>query len=231
MNQFGNSGNIWQDSNRFLDRFLTPVVKWIIVSTLVICVAINILYAIDLRLGEGVVGFLGMVPVKWYAIWQWVTYIFVHVDPFHWLFNMMVLFFLGPQVERALGRQRFVRFFLIAGIGAAVIRMILLYIAYAFQIGDSERALYTAMIGASGAIFAVELAFAAYYPEVTLLLWGIMPVKAKHLVVGLVVLEVFFLLNVQDNVANLAHLTGLGVGYVYLALLHRNWDIRTWRLM
>ena len=86
------------------------------------------------------------------------------------------------------------------------------------------------VIGASGALYGVMLAFAAYYPEQIVLLWGVLPVKIKHLMPIIILMDLFFLVMPSGQpVSYLTHMGGLLVAYVLLARMHRDWDIRTWR--
>lgn len=140
-------------------------------------------------------------------IWQVITYLFVHGSPWHLIVNMLGLFFFGPELERALGRGRFLIAYFICGILAGLGWIVL---------SGFKPAL---CIGASGAIFGLLGIFGAMYPtrQVTLLVFFILPVtlKARNLVFVLMAVTVIFLIKDTGNVAHAAHLAGGVAGYLY----------------
>ena len=148
---------------------------------------------------------------------------FVHFEFWHLFVNMLGLFFFAPALERRWGSRTFWKFYMIAGIGAGVMHAI---ISLVFQLPE----LRAYIIGASGAIYAVLLAFAAYYPNQPVYVYGVLPIKVKYLMIMFVVLAFFSTAGgLNSGISNLTHLTGLGVGYVWLALRHHDWDIRRWQ--
>jgi membrane associated rhomboid family serine protease len=192
-----------------------------------------------------------------FRVWQIITYMFMHSPGtlMHILFNMFALFSFGPVLEYTFGSRRFLNFYLITGLGALVLQMIVqaievygitgsvinpnaISIDYAtntaalnFQ-GLSQEAgrkllgIYTSpMLGASGAIFGVLIAFGMLFPNAELILLFIpVPVKAKYLIPCYILLELF--LGVKqfsgDSVAHFAHLGGALFGF----LLIKYWGIR-----
>ena len=100
--------------------------------------------------------------------WTFVTYMFTHASITHILFNMIALYFFGPRVEDRLGSSRFITLYTIAGLSGALLSMVL--------------ARNAPIVGASGAVFGVTLAFAWFWPTVQILIWGILPVQAWLLV-------------------------------------------------
>ncbi len=148
------------------------------------------------------------------AIWQFATYMFLHGNFFHILFNMFVLWIFGAEVESNWGTRPFLKFYFITGIGAGVINFLVMWLA----------GLHTLTIGASGAIYGVIIAFALIFPEryITLLILFVLPVtmKAKHLAGLMAVISVFAgvsnLFGGGDGVAHFAHLGGMLIGYLYL---------------
>jgi membrane associated rhomboid family serine protease len=148
-----------------------------------------------------------------FSIWQLVTYQFLHGGLFHLLFNLFTLWMFGCDVERTLGSTRFLLYYLLAGVGAGLAH--LLFNAHSF----------VPVIGASGAIYAVLVAFALFFPNriVTLLLFFILPVnlKAKYLVAIFLAISLFSgiestLFGIRDGVAHLAHLGGALTGFLLL---------------
>lgn len=138
--------------------------------------------------------------------WTPLTYMFVHVDFMHVLMNMLVLFFFGPPLENKWGGRFFLRYYLVTGLGGALFAVLLYSL-----VGPAP------MIGASGAIFGLLLAFALNWPDAKIYLYFLFPVPAKWFVA---VLGIFTLLSTLGasggGVAHWAHLGGLVTGLVYL---------------
>ena len=139
--------------------------------------------------------------------WSPLTYMFVHGGFMHVLFNMLAVFFFGPPLERAMGGPAFLRYYLICGVGAAMTSILLIQL-----IGTPT------VIGASGAVFGVMLAFAWRWPDAPIYVWAILPIKAKYMVgiLGLGALWSTMQASRVGGVAHWAHLGGLVTGFVYL---------------
>jgi membrane associated rhomboid family serine protease len=134
--------------------------------------------------------------------WTVITYMFVHVGFWHLLFNMLALFFFGPPLEERWGSREFVKFYFFAGMGGAALSVLFPYQPIA---------------GASAAVYGIMVAFAMYWPDNPIYIWGIFPVKAKYLVGFIVGLSVFFTITGgQATVAHLAHLGGAIFAFAYL---------------
>ena len=166
-----------------------------------------------------------MVPILVLArgwVWQFVTYMFVH-DPnsiTHVLFNMLALFLFGRQVERYMGSLEFLLYYFLTGILAGVFSFVVFVLTGNYVIF---------LMGASGAIFAVQLAFAAFFPDSIVYLWGILPLKAPVMVLGFTALEVFSLFTgLNGNVAHATHLAGFAFGWLYFIV---RFGINPWRAM
>ncbi len=138
--------------------------------------------------------------------WTVVTYMFVHGGFMHVFMNMLALFFFGPPLEQKWGSRFFLRFYLVTGLGAAAFSVLLYSLT-----GP------TIMVGASGAIFGILVAFALNWPDAKIFLYFVFPVPAKWFVAAL---GAFTLLSTvqgsADGVAHWAHLGGLVTGFVYL---------------
>jgi membrane associated rhomboid family serine protease len=149
--------------------------------------------------------------------WTVVTYMFLHGGLSHIFFNMFGLVIFGPRVENRLGGRRFLILYFIAGLGGAA------------------GAFFTTMptvpvIGASGALFGVMLAYARFWPRDQLLIWGLLPVEARVLVIGYTVLELFLGVGgLQQGVAHFAHVGGFVTALVYLLMLERQTGARRFR--
>ena len=140
--------------------------------------------------------------------WTLVTYMFLHGSFTHILFNMIALFFFGPRIEDRLGSRRFTTLYFLSGITGALLSI-------AFSPG-------AAIIGASGAVFGIMLAFAYYWPHETILIWGIVPVPARILVILTTILTLWSGFGgARDGVAHFAHLGGYVGAFLYLKWIER----------
>jgi membrane associated rhomboid family serine protease len=173
-----------------------------------------------LLLANVVMYFVGeAVPGLWRALafvpglvlvrpWTALTYMFLHVGFTHLLFNMIVLFFFGPRLELRLGSKSFIWFYLFGGFGGALFHFFL-----------SPGA---PMVGASGAVYAVLLGYAYFWPRDVIYLWFVLPVQVWVLTTFLVFASVFLgLAGTGDGVAHFAHLGGLAFGYLYIWIAER----------
>ncbi len=159
---------------------------------------------------------LGVVPravFEQLAIWQLVTYMFLHGDVFHILFNMLLLWMFGTELERTWGTRFFTKYYFVTGIGAAVTSLLwsISPLPFADSMYDSV------MIGASGAVYGILLAYALYFPHRPILMYFVFPVPAKYFV--MIMGAIAFLSSIGSagtGVAHTAHLGGLVVGYLYL---------------
>jgi membrane associated rhomboid family serine protease len=153
---------------------------------------------------------LGLVPalvIRRYYLWQLVTYMFLHGSFLHLGFNMFILWMFGSELEARWGRNEFLRFYFITGIGAGLV--------YALVRLNS----YVPTIGASGAIFGLLLAYGLTFPNRYVYLYFFIPIKAKFLVIIFGALEFFAAFaGARDNIAHFAHLGGLAVGLLYMKL-------------
>lgn len=137
-------------------------------------------------------------------VWQFVTYIFLHGDIWHLLFNMLALWMFGSSLERLWGGPRFLQYFLVTGIGAGIISAILDFSS-------------PPIIGSSGSIYGILVAFAITFPEVELLVFFLFSMKAKHYCIIFAAIELYFSLSSPgSSVAHIAHLGGMAVGFFML---------------
>jgi membrane associated rhomboid family serine protease len=155
--------------------------------------------------------YLAMTPVLVLSgfVWQPLTYMFVH-DPHnltHILVNMLGLLFFGTAIEREMGSKEFLLYYLLTGFLAGLFS----FAAYLFLGGA-----YVPLLGASGAVFAVLVAFATLEPNSQILIWGIIPVRAPVMVLGYAGIELLSqLMGAGGGVAHLTHLAGFGFGWLY----------------
>jgi membrane associated rhomboid family serine protease len=145
-----------------------------------------------------------------FAVWELVTYMFVHGGPSHLLFNMLTLYLMGVELERMWGTRYFTKFYFACGIGAGVTQVLLGLLPG----GIGDQFYYTSTIGASGAIFGILLAYALYFPNRPILMFFLFPVPAKYFV--MIIGALAFMFSPGSGVSNSAHLGGLLFGYLYL---------------
>ena len=144
-----------------------------------------------------------------FHIWQPLTYMFLHANFEHIFFNMFALWMFGRTLEYELGSQRFLTFYMVCGVGAALIQYLT-----ALAFGE----LLLLLVGASGAVMGLLLAFGVMHPNaVIMLLIPPIPMKAKWFVVVYGVIELFFGISGRmDGVAHFAHVGGMLWGFLLL---------------
>ena len=181
---------------------LTPVVKSLIIVNLL---AFAFLFIASDK--GTLVQYLGLVPasiINERHYWQFITYMFIHVDFWHFAFNMLGLWWFGCDIEKGFGAKHFLRYYLITGIGAGIC---------AFLLGWESK---TPTIGASGAIFGVLLAYAILYPNRMIYLYFIIPVKAKWLVAFFGLVELAGVIRASDEgISHIAHVGGILFGLLW----------------
>jgi membrane associated rhomboid family serine protease len=190
-------------------------------------------------LTRGMGGSLGFVDV-WasfipqYAIfdlqvWRFVTYMFLHGGFWHIALNMFVLWMFGSQLEALWGRRTFLTYYFVCGVGAALIYGVVRLFGYESMVP---------MMGASGAIYGLLLAYGLTFPNNIIMVFMILPMKAKYAVLLFGLIELLSLPR-GGQIAHLAHLGGMAVGFVFLQLTAPNVArrgggvvddaLRTWR--
>lgn len=162
------------------------------------------------------VGWLGLSPqlvIEKHWLWQPVTYMFVHApSPTHILFNMLILWMFGVELERMWRTEFFVKYYAATGIGAALISIAVSLLPFA----ATHATYYANIIGASGALYGLLLAYAWYYPDRPILMFLLFPVPAKYFVAILGGISFIMSMEGGGTVAATTHLGGLLVGYIYL---------------
>ncbi|MCH8494648.1 MAG: rhomboid family intramembrane serine protease [Balneolales bacterium] len=155
------------------------------------------------------IGFIPLEPGVFYP-WQLITYMFLHGNFSHILFNLFALWIFGQQIEAMWGTKRFVTYYFLCGIGAGILHMIVAP---------------NPVIGASGGVFGILLAFGMLFPNREIfLLFPPIPIKAKYLVIGYGAFELFNgVFSTMSGVAHFAHLGGMLVGFILI----RYWKMRT----
>ncbi len=190
-------------------RGLPPVVKWLLISNFAIYIIAVLTYE---SFGQYIYKYGAVLPdsfVHAIQVWRLVTYQFLH-DPdliWHLVFNMIVLFFFGPILERQWGSKAFLKFYLSAGAAGGIIYTLLVLL----------RILPAGiMVGASGGLFGMMAAIAVMYPRLKVLLWGIIPMTMVWLVVLVVIMSLMNVAAGKNVGGEVAHFSGLAVGFLYV---------------
>lgn len=139
-------------------------------------------------------------------VWRFVTYMFLHGGFWHIGLNMFMLCMFGPRIEEVWGKRTFLIYYFVCGIGGA-----LTYGAFALLGLQADAP----MVGASGAIFGLLLAFGATYPDALIMIFFIIPMRAKYAVMVFGLIELVSVPR-SSQVAHLAHLGGMLFGYLFL---------------
>jgi membrane associated rhomboid family serine protease len=188
---------------------VTPWVLRLIIANIVV-------YFLE-RTGTGIANVLAFVPSEVLRQpWTLVTYMFVHANTTHILFNMLALYFFGPRVEERLGSKRFITLYALSGISGAVLSMIF--------------APFAPIVGASGAVFGVMFAFARFWPTAQIYIMGILPLEARVAVMLMAAAALWSgIQGSRGGVADFAHLGGFVGGWLYLKWLDRRAGITRFR--
>jgi membrane associated rhomboid family serine protease len=153
--------------------------------------------------------YLGLVPLlvwKKYFLWQLATYIFLHGGFSHLLFNLLALWMFGGELENYWGSGKFLRYFFFCGIGAGICTVILT----PYQV--------IPVIGASGAIYGILLAYGWLFPNRLIYIYFLFPIPAKYFVIIFGLIELFSSIEgTGGGIAHLTHLGGLLFGLIYMA--------------
>ena len=149
------------------------------------------------------------------SVWQLFTYMFLHGDPMHLLFNMYGIFIFGVMVEEVWGPKKFLLYYLYCGLGAGISIFLLNFIA-------GGPGYFSPTIGASGAMFGLLLAFGMLFPDVELLVFFVLPVKAKYLVIIYGGIELFMELSGGvSTISHIGHLGGLLFGFLFFIFFEK----------
>ncbi|MEO8371964.1 MAG: rhomboid family intramembrane serine protease [Candidatus Solibacter sp.] len=206
----------------FFSGYFTTGVKWL----LIINTAVFLLWAIGgAAVQSHLLTLFALTPeltIRNFMVWQLFTYLFLHGGTWHLIFNMLTLWMFGSPLETDWGTRRFLKYYFICGIGAGLFDLAL---NVAFGHWNSTT------IGASGAIYGLLVGFGVCYPEQTVLMSFLFPIKAKYMVMIYAAIELVMSLGVNSGVSNIAHLGGMVVGFVYLKsrLPHLRIPIPDWQ--
>jgi membrane associated rhomboid family serine protease len=201
--------------NQFGPGTITPVVKALLYANIAVFLVTELAPRGIARQFILFFGFTPAATLEGLRIWQPFTYMFLHGGVFHILFNMLVLWMFGVQLERVWGSRFFLKYYTVAGVGAALITLAACWLPFTF----AETTYITPTIGASGAVYGLLLAFAIYYPHTPILVFLLFPVPAKYFVMILGAIA-FISAPRGDGIGHVTHLGGLAAGY---------WYLRSWR--
>jgi len=158
---------------------------------------------------------LGLVPsdvLFGLRVWQLGTYMFLHGGIFHIVFNMLALWMFGTELERMWGTRYFLKFYFVTGIGAGALTVLFSLLPFTF----AQQLQNAIIIGASGAIYGLLLAYALYFPDRHIYLYFVFPIPVKVFVAIMGAIALFSSLGEAGGVANATHLGGLLVAYLFL---------------
>lgn len=166
-----------------------------------------------------IVYYFGLTPVLVFGkgfVWQICSYMFLHGGMFHIFLNMYALLLFGSHIEHAWGSKKFLAYYFFTGIGAG-----LLILVINMAIGGAAASIPT--IGASGAVFGLLLAFGMLFPDVEILLFFILPIKAKFLVILYGGIEFYSLVTMgaSSSISHVGHLGGLIFGLIFFFIMKR----------
>ncbi len=198
------------DFRYYRQEAFPTVIKYLIIVNVVVFAAQNFLkqFAVTERFALWPIG------SPYFQAYQVFTHMFSHGSIGHIFFNMFALWMFGKVLENLWGPKRFLNFYLISGIGAAIVHLTVQY----FMGGDAPA------VGASGAVMGVMVAFGYLFPNTELFILFIpFPVKAKWAVIGYVLIDLFGgIANFSgDNIAHFAHLGGAMTGFILVLLWNK----------
>jgi membrane associated rhomboid family serine protease len=195
-------------------RYLPKVLQILLLANAAVFIVAFLGRGIEVNLGAGYGSltdyisyfgaFMPRVPLE---LWRYVTYMFIHVDFMHFFFNMLMLWMFGSEVAEWMGTRHFVSMYFFCGIFAA------LFSFFMCLLGLTNNPI----IGASGALMGIFVAYYKFFPERMLLMFFIIPMKIKHAMWVMIALDIFFA-NSGDMIAHFAHLGGVVAGFLYMAL-------------
>lgn len=204
---------------------LTKVVKILIILNVAIWIgAVLILQGMVLQ-SNAIFDVFALTPyrvINEFWVWQFVSYMFLHANGvFHVLFNMLVLWWFGSELEQRWGAKFFLTYYFVCGVGAGLIYLVGT-VSY-YLITGKVLSMAAPLVGASGATYGLLVAYGMLFGERMIYFMMLFPMKAMYftMIIGLVELVTLLDSGMGSQVANLAHLGGLAVGYIYLMVLAR----------
>lgn len=211
-------------------RNIPIVTKYLLIINIVMFLITELVAPMGIDL-TGILG-LHFFKASDFHVYQLITYMFMHGGWMHIIMNMFMLWMFGMVIENVWGPKKFLFYYIVCGIGAGLCQEVAQYASYVIQgldayqfvnAGGSQMPMDAYLnlmttVGASGAIYAVLLAFGMLFPDERMFIIPIpIPIKAKWIVVGSVALELFYALGQPgDGVAHVAHLGGMLFGFILI---------------
>ncbi|SVA75163.1 uncharacterized protein METZ01_LOCUS128017 [marine metagenome] len=143
-----------------------------------------------------------------FMIWQPFTYLFFHGNIWHILINMFVLWMFGSELENAWGKKNFLKYYFMTGVGAGLVTCL-------FNLLSDVP-----VVGASGAVYGILLAYGLTFPNRTVYLYGLVPIKSIWFVIAIGALAFFSSFREATQISHLTHISGMAIGYI---MLKRRW--------
>lgn len=205
---------------------LTKGVKALIIINVTVWIGLILILQGVILKNNIIYDLFALVPAKVitdFWIWQLFTYMFMHASGvFHVLFNMLILWWFGAELEMRWGTRFFITYYLFCGVGAGVIYL-LGTLAY-YLITGQVLSMAAPLVGASGATYGLLLAFGMIFGERVIYFMMLFPMKARYFVMIIGAVELVTMLDsgMGSSVANLAHLGGLIAGFAYLSYVARS---------
>jgi membrane associated rhomboid family serine protease len=200
--------NPYAQSVSFGPGALTPAIQALIIANVVMFVITAVAPRVSILLGLVPAAVFGQL-----AIWQPVTYAFLHLDLMHLVFNMLALWMFGVELERLWGTQAFAIYYAVCAVGSAATTLVVSLLPF-----DATAPIYyTNTIGASGAVYGLLFAWAKYFPSRQVLMFFIFPVPARMFVLIMGAITLWFAVTASGSgVAHVTHLGGFVAGWLYL---------------
>ena len=193
------------------------ITLWLIIINCVV-------FAIDYFVPYGRITMYGALNVLLveheHMFWQFVTYMFVHSNMSHLIFNMLALLIFGFTIERTIGSKEFLLYYMGCGIFSGVI---------SFFIYKFTGQYFVFLLGASGAIYSLLFAYAVLFPRSIVYVWGVIPLPSPLLVVIYTAIEVISQFIGGDGVAHMTHLFGFLAGWLYFMIRMGINPIKIWK--
>jgi len=221
-------GNYYRPSKFGGFQFFPPVIKSLLIINAAAFIVLSYLGSMKwdgYPLAEFLTRYFALLPYDYgFLPWQLVTYQFMHADFWHLFYNMLGLWMFGMEVEHVWGSKRLLLFYLTCGIVAGLTQLVLSPILEPGSVITSYGQVIPT-VGASGAVYGVLVAFAMMFPDRYIFLYFLVPVKAKYLISGMIILGIMSVGN-HTAIANLAHLGGAAAGYAYVLILARRYPFQ-----
>lgn len=185
-------------------------------------IILNAVVFLATSLNGGLKSILGLYSIfdERFHPYQLVTHLFTHANLMHIFFNMFTLYMFGRVLENVLGPKRFAMLYFATGLGAVLLNVLLDFLQLQGIINFNTDVNISFSIGASGAVYGIMVAFAMLFPNTELLIYFIVPLKAKVFIPLLILAEIYMEVSRSpgDNVGHAAHLGGALIGFIVIKI-------------